>query len=179
MTFDLNSAKFSTEELLSCLAVHYGKPEVLSQDAFKQWVNRGVISLSSRKRSGRGRPAVHSGTDIIQVATIFELARQGILVRKARIVWKELSKLLIAALKKDIIVILHHDVHNFLHFQLTTEKKLNFSNLSFDKLGYETDSLRVVFLYGRFVQRYIREMAILLEMRENAAPVTKVREIKP
>src|SRR6266849_5520795 len=83
MAFDFDRPQFPTAELLQCMP-----GGGLTDEAFKQWRNRGIVSLSSCETSGRGRPALHSGADVIQVAAIRELTRQGILAHGASSVWK-------------------------------------------------------------------------------------------
>lgn len=76
----LDIADFTASDVLACVPG-------LGRDAFGQWVKRGVVSLSNSGR-GRGPKANYSASDIVQVATIYEIARQGILASKAAIIWQ-------------------------------------------------------------------------------------------
>lgn len=80
--FDFNEPAFSTAALLRCIPG-------LSHEAFKAWVHRGSVRLSSGKHTGTRAPqhAVHRGSDVLQVATLFELARVGGLLSKAEYIW--------------------------------------------------------------------------------------------
>lgn len=57
-------------------------------DTFKQWIQRQTVMLSNRDSVRRGRTPVYRGTDVIQVAAIFELTQQGMMTSKAALAWQ-------------------------------------------------------------------------------------------
>jgi hypothetical protein len=81
MQFDLEAPQFLTAELLACVPG-------LGGDAFKQWLQRRTVVLSAGENIGRGRKPVYRGTDVIQVAAIYELTRQGMMASKATLAWQ-------------------------------------------------------------------------------------------
>jgi hypothetical protein len=80
MSFDLGIAQFDTQEMLACIPG-------LSHKTYRQWVERGVVLLSTGPTIGRGRRALFRGTDVIQVAFFHEMARQGMYVSKSKFMW--------------------------------------------------------------------------------------------
>lgn len=80
---------FSTQEVLSCVPG-------LTMEVLKQWLNREVVELEDRSPVGRGKRRAYSAWDVFQIAAIHELARQGLFVSKARIVWQVVQGRLIA-----------------------------------------------------------------------------------
>src|SRR3954466_990871 len=81
MQFDLEAPQFLTAELLACVPG-------LGGDAFKQWLQRRTVVLSAGENIGRGRKPVYRGADVIQVAAIHELIRQGMQTSKATLAWQ-------------------------------------------------------------------------------------------
>jgi hypothetical protein len=81
MQFDLEVPQFLTAELLACVPG-------LGGDAFKQWLQRRTVVLSTGENIGRGRKPVYRGTDVIQVAAIHELTRQGMMASRATLAWQ-------------------------------------------------------------------------------------------
>lgn len=72
---------FTTQELLACVPG-------LSLEVLKVWLNRGNVVLSDRTPVGKGKRRAYSAEDVLQVAAIFEMVRQGLMVSKSLIVWQ-------------------------------------------------------------------------------------------
>jgi hypothetical protein len=81
MQFDLEEPRFTPAETLACVPG-------LGVDAFKQWIQRRTVTLSARESAKRGRTPLYRGTDVIQVAAIHELTRQGMMASKATLAWQ-------------------------------------------------------------------------------------------
>jgi hypothetical protein len=81
MQFDLELPQFTPAELLACAPG-------LGMDTFKQWIQRQTVVMSTRDSVKRGRTPMYRGTDVIQVAAIYELTRQGMMASKAALAWQ-------------------------------------------------------------------------------------------
>jgi hypothetical protein len=95
MEFDLDIPQFPTQELLACV------PGV-SHDLFKQWIGRKVVMLSSPENIGRGKRPLYRGTDVIQVAAIQELTRQGMMTSRATLAWQTVIRGRLIAWRTDL-----------------------------------------------------------------------------
>ncbi len=58
----------------------------ISAKVLEQWQLRGHVELRN-PGSGRGRPAIRLAIDVLQLATFVELARIGVQLGHARLVW--------------------------------------------------------------------------------------------
>lgn len=70
--------EYSTPELLTVTRV--------SGSLFKQWIDRGHLSLSSGA-PGTGNRRQHTSRDVLQVAVLAELARLGVPPNRGKLVW--------------------------------------------------------------------------------------------
>jgi hypothetical protein len=81
MQFDLDAPQFPPQELLACVPG-------LGADMFKQWNQRRMVALSTGENIGRGKKPMYRGTDVIQVAAVHELTRQGLMTSKAGLAYR-------------------------------------------------------------------------------------------
>lgn len=121
MPFDFNAPQFSTATLLRVVGD-------LSHETYKQWVHRGVVTLSSGRGVGaRGRQAIHRGTDVVQVACKHEMARIGFMPSKVDFVWGVVRGRMLARQfpspvdRGPVTAILHPDEHGQLCGRIYSE----------------------------------------------------------
>ncbi|MFO1126349.1 MAG: hypothetical protein U1E25_14465 [Methylocystis sp.] len=77
--FDFDAQQFSTQQLLAC-------SPGLNHETFRQWLRRGVISMSVELGSGK-RP-LYRGHDVLQVALRHELTNFGVFAHKFHFIWQ-------------------------------------------------------------------------------------------
>jgi hypothetical protein len=76
----IDTPEFTTHQMLACAPG-------LAAETYNQWLNRGVVILREEAAPGRGRRRLYSPRDVVQIATIWEMVRQGFPPSKARQIW--------------------------------------------------------------------------------------------
>jgi predicted YcjX-like family ATPase len=160
MAFDFDFPQFSTHELLACVPG-------LSNEALKQWVNREVVALSYRESSTSGRPAVHSGADVIQVATIRELTRQGIMAHVAKEIWRVVGTRIDQIRdgnigEGDVATFFRVDHDGSLHIDSFRENNFEPADLDQNKDG---TNVQVFFRVDRFIREMVSRMETVIANR--------------
>ena len=75
-------AHFTTAQLLEVAD--------LPHPAFKAWVRRGHLHLSSGDNPGTGNRRLHDATDVLQAAVLVQLGLVGVGPERAALVWRML-----------------------------------------------------------------------------------------
>jgi hypothetical protein len=151
--FNFDLPQFTTQEMLSCIPG-------LNHETFKQWLKRRVVLLSVGENIGSGRRPLYRGSDVVQVAAIFELARQGLLVSKAkficdvvrgRVIAKQTG--LAAHVPNKIVCFFYlHPVSGDLMASTLSEDEEP------DRNPLELADVQVVFAVDRFIDRIVGRM---------------------
>lgn len=72
--------EFSRAEVLRCVPG-------LSPQTFESWVLRGILDLADATDLGSGNRRRYSGEDVLQIAAVYELGRQGVTPARAAPIW--------------------------------------------------------------------------------------------
>ena len=156
---------FSRQQMLACVPG-------LSEEVFKQWIIRGVVAFTDDAPIGKGRRRLYTAADVIQVATLHEMSRQGIMVSKAVFVWHIVRGRLIALSLPHLAGELGHAVALAIH--PTTGELVSRSfiegDASFDLNDDDAPDVLVLFRVDRFIARVLARMDALQGEKPAALP---------
>jgi hypothetical protein len=150
--------RFTRQQMLACVPG-------LSKEVFKQWIIRGLVSFADDAPVGKGRRRLYSEVDVMEVATLHEMARQGIMVSKAVFVWHLVRGRIIAMMHPPLAVELGHTIALTIH--PTTGELLSRVFLegepAFDPADDDAPDVMVIFRVDRFIWRLTERMNAILE----------------
>lgn len=166
--------RFSRQQMLACVPG-------LSEEVFKQWIVRSVVAFTDDAPMGKGRRRLYTPADVIQVATLHEMARQGIMVSKAVLVWHLVRGRLIALAHPPLAGELGYAVALAIH--PTTGELVSRTFIEgeapFDPNDDDAPDVMVLFRVDRFIARMRDRMDAILADKPAAPPPNPTRNEEP
>lgn len=161
---------FTRQQMLACVPG-------LSEEVFKQWIIRGIVFFTDDAPMGKGRRRLYTPADVIQVATLHEMSRQGIMVSKAVFVWHIVRGRLIALAHPPLAGELGYSTALAIH--PTTGELISRTFIegeaAFDLNDDDAPDVLVLFRVDRFIARMLARMDAIQSDKPTAPPPTPTR----
>lgn len=165
---------FTRQQMLACVPG-------LSEEVFKQWIIRGIVSFTDDAPMGKGRRRLYTPADVIQVATLHEMSRQGIMVSKAVFVWHIVRGRLIALAHPPLAGELGYSAALAIHpttGELVSRTFIE-GEAAFDPNDDAAPDVLVLFRVDRFIARMLARMDAIQSDKPTAPPPNPTRTEDP